>query len=158
MCPTYTAQQIKEKYGTLRLYVEFDHDDDLPTELRADEPRCPSFGELAEQLEMKDAQRDGPVGDAWQRGCETVFVPAHEEWSARVEQFRDSDDGIRAAADQAGRVPEFERLVEMFEKESATICDRCGRGGVLSCTTARVPWYAVRCDECREAGWIRASE
>jgi hypothetical protein len=45
-----------------------------------------------------------------------------------------------------------------FEKESATICDRCGRDGVLSCTTARVPWYAVRCDECRDAGWILASE
>ncbi len=46
----------------------------------------------------------------------------------------------------------------MFEQESATICDRYGRGGVLSCTAARIPWYAVRCDQCRDAGWIVASE
>jgi hypothetical protein len=60
----------------------------------------------------------------------------------------------RAARERA----EFERLVETFEKESATICDRCGRDGALSCTAARIPWYAVRCDECRDAGWILAAE
>ncbi|MDQ3677882.1 MAG: hypothetical protein M3401_13985 [Actinomycetota bacterium] len=85
-------------------------------------------------------------------------MPAHDEWSARVEAFRESGDGIRAAADQARRAAEFERLVETFEKVSATTCDRCGRDGVLSCTTARIPWYAVRCDECRDAGWIIASD
>lgn len=158
VCPTFTAQQIKEKFGTLRLYVECDCDDDLPAELRSAEPRCPSFGNLAEGLGMRDASPDGPVGDAWQNGYETVFVPAHDEWSARVEAFRESGDGIRAAADQARRAAEFERLVETFEKESATICDRCGRDGVLSCTAARIPWYAVRCDECRDAGWILVSE
>lgn len=158
VCPTFTAQQVKEKYGTLRLYVEFDHDDDLPTELRADEPRCPSFEELAEHLELKGAQRDGPVGDAWQKGYETIFVPAHGEWSARVHAFRDSADGLRAAADQARRAAEFDRLVETCEKESATICDRCGLDGVLCRSTARIPWYAVRCDECRDAGWVGASE
>ncbi len=158
VCPTFTAHQIKEKFGTLRLYVEFDGDDDLPTELRATEPRCPSFRNLAESLAMQDACREGPVGDAWQNGYEKVFVPAHDEWSARVEAFRESGDGIRAAADQARRAAEFERLVETFEKVSATTCDRCGRDGVLSCTTARIPWYAVRCDECRDAGWIIASD
>lgn len=158
VCATYTAQQIKEKYGTLRLYVEFDHDDDLPTELRAAEPRCPSFEELAEHLELKSAQRDGPVGDAWQNGYETIFVPAHEEWSARVEAFRESDAGMRAAEDQARHSAAFERLVEQFEQESSTTCDRCGGHGVLSCTAARTPWYAVRCDECRDPGWLLASE
>jgi hypothetical protein len=158
VCPTFTAHQIKEKFGTLRLYLEFDADDDLSTELRAAEPRCPSFRDLAECLGMKDASRDGPVGDAWQNGYETVFVPAHDKWSARVEMFRTSDDGIRAGEDQARRAAEFERLVERFEEESATICDRCGRDGLLSCTAARFPWYAVRCAECRDAGWILASE
>ena len=157
-CPTFTAHQIKEKFGTLRMYVEFDGDDDLPMELRSAEPRCPSFRDLVARLGVTDASRDGPVGDAWQNGYETVFVPAHDEWSARVEAFRESGGGIRAAADQARRAAEFERLVEMFEQESATICDRCGRGGVLSCTAARIPWYAVRCDQCRDAGWIVASE
>lgn len=158
VCPTFAVHQIKEKFGTLRLYVEFDGDDDLPAELRAAEPRCPSFEDLAESLGMKDASRDGPVGDAWQSGYDTVFVPAHDEWSARAEAFRTSDEGIRAAADQDRRAAEFERLVERFEEESATICDRCGRDGLLSCTAARFPWYAVRCAECRDAGWILASE
>lgn len=157
--PTFAAHQIKEKYGTLRLYVEFDHDDDLPAELRAAEPRYPSLGDLAAHLGTTDANRNGPVGDAWQHGYETIFVPAHEKWSARVAVFRESDTGMRAAEDQARRSAAFERLVEQFEEESTTTCDRCGGHGVFSCTAAaRVPWYAVRCDECRDAGWILASE
>jgi hypothetical protein len=158
VCPTFAVHQIKEKYGTLRLYVEFDGDDDLPAELRAAEPRCPSLGDLAESLGLKDAGRDGPVGAAWQNGYATIFVPAHDGWSARAEAFRESGNGMLAAADQARRAAEFERLIDAFEKESATVCDRCGRDGVLSCTAARIPWYAVRCDECRDAGWIVASE
>ena len=157
VCPTFAAHQIKEKFGTLRLYVAFDGDDDLPADLRAAEPRCPSFEDLAEHLGMEGAHRDGPVGDFWQSGYDTVFEPAHDEWSARVEAFRESGDGIRAAADQARRAAEFERLVETFEKESATTCDRCGADGVLSCSAAPAPWYAVRCDECRDDGWILAS-
>lgn len=158
LCPTFAVHQVKEKFGTLRLYVEFDSDDDLPAELRAVEPRCPSLADRAEILGLKDASREGPVVDAWQRGYDTVFVPAHDEWSARVEAFRTSDEGIRAAADQDRRAAEFERLVETFEKECATICDRRGRTGVLSCTAVRFPWYAVRCDGCRDAGWILAAE
>lgn len=158
VCPTFAAHQIKEKYGTLRLYVEFDHDDDLPTELRAVEPGCPSFEDLAEHLGMTGASRDGPLGDAWQNGYETVFVPAHEDWSARVAAFRESGAGMGAADDQARRSAAFARLVEHFEQESTTTCDRCGGPGVLSCTAARMPWYAVRCDDCRDAGWILASE
>jgi hypothetical protein len=150
--------QITEKYGTMRLYVEFDHDDDLPAELRIAEPRCPSFEVLAEQLGMTGASRDGSVGDAWQNGHETIFVPAHEEWSARVAAFRGSDAGMLAAEDQARRSAGFERLVKQFEQESTTTCDRCGGHGVLSCAAARMPWYAVRCDACREPGWILASE
>ncbi len=46
VCPTFTVHQIKEKYGTLRLYVEFGHDDDLPVEVRAAEPECPCAGSL----------------------------------------------------------------------------------------------------------------
>ena len=157
VCPTLAVHQVKEKFGTLRLYVEFDTDDDLPAELRAAEPRCPSFRDLAESLGMKDASRDGPAGDAWQNGYETIFVPADEEWSARVAAFGGSDAGMGAAEDQARRAAAFERLVEKFEQESTTTCDRCG-GHVLSCTAARMPWYAVRCDECRDAGWIIASE
>ena len=148
-CPTFAAHQIKEKHGTLRLYVEFDHDDDLPTKLRAVEPGCPSFEELAEHFGMTGASRDGPLGDAWQNGYETVFVPAHEEWLARVAAFRESGAGM-GAADQARRSAAFARLVEHFEQESTTTCDRCGGPGVLSCTAARMPWYAVRCDECRD--------
>lgn len=78
--------------------------------------------------------------------------------SVRVEAFRESGEGLLAAADQARRTAEFERLVETFEKESATICDCCGLTGVLSCTAARFPWYAVSCDGCRDAGWVLAAE
>lgn len=158
VCPTFVVHKIKEKFGTLRLYVEFDSDDDLPAELRAVEPRCPSLADLAEILGLKDASREGPVGDAWQSGYDAVFVPAHDEWSVRVEAFRESGEGLLAAADQARRTAEFERLVETFEKESATICDCCGLTGVLSCTAARFPWYAVSCDGCRDAGWVLAAE
>lgn len=67
---------------------------------------------------MRDASRDGPVGDARQNGYETIFGPAHDEWSARVDVFRESDEGIRAADDQARRAAAFERLVEKFEAET----------------------------------------
>jgi hypothetical protein len=101
VCPTFAVHQIKEKYGTLPLYVEFDGDDDLPAELRAAEPRCPPLADLADGLGIKDASRDGPVGGAWQNGYATVFVPAHEEWTARVEALRESGGGMHAAADRA---------------------------------------------------------
>lgn len=156
LCPTFAVHQIKEKYGTLRLHVEFDGDDDLPSELREAEPQCPSFQDLVEALGMTDASRDGPAGDAWQNGYETIFVPAHNDWSVRVEAFRESEEGTRATDDQARRAATFERLVAKFEDESATICDRCGEDGVLSCTAVQHPWYAVRCDECRDVDWIRA--
>lgn len=129
----------------------------LPAELRAAEPRCPSLEELARHLGVTGATRDGPVGDAWQNGYQTIFAPAHDAWSARAEAFRASGAGTRAAEEQDRREATFDRFVACFEQESATTCDRCGGHGVLSCTAARRPWYAVRCDECRNAGWIFAS-
>lgn len=157
LCATFTVHQIKEKWGTLRLYVEFDHDDDLPAEVRAAEPDCPSRPELAGILGGTDTGAEGAVADVWRHGYETVFVPAHEDWAARVEAIRASDDGRLASEDQARRAAEFERLVERFEKESATLCE-LGMKGTLSCTAAQWPWYGVRCDGCREPGWILASE
>jgi len=158
LCPTFSVHQIKEKYGTLRLYAEFDHDDDLPVEVRAAEPDCPSRRELAETLGMEDDGDRGAVGDAWKEAYETVFAPAHDDWARRVEATRRSEHGRRASEDQARRAEEFERLIERFEKESARVCELCGAEGALSRTVARWPWYAVRCDGCREEGWILASE
>lgn len=158
LCPTFTVHQVKEKYGTLRLYVEFDHDDDLPAEVRAVEPDCPSRRELAELLGLTDAGADADVGDAWREAYEKVFVPAHDDWARRVEAIRESEAGGRAVENQARRAEQFERLIERFEKESAKVCELCGAAGVLSRTVAQSPWYAVRCDACREDGWILASE
>jgi len=41
--------------------------------------------------------------------------------------------------------------------DGAAVCERCGAEGALSRTVAQWPWYAVRCDGCREDGWILAS-
>ena len=158
LCPTFTVHQVKEKYGTLRLYAEFDHDDDLPVEVRAAEPDCPSRQELVEILGLTDAGADDGVGDAWLEAYETVFVPAHDVWASRVDAIRASEAGHRASEDQARRAEEFERLIERFEKESASVCELCGAAGALSRTVAPWPWYAVRCDGCREDGWILALE
>ena len=157
-CPTFAAHQIKEKYGTLRLYVEFDHDDDLPTKLRADEPRCPSFADLAEHLGTTDASRDGPVGDAWRNGTRRSSCRRTRHGRHGSPCFASPMRGCAPPKNQARRSAAFERLVEQFEQESTTTCDRCGGHGALSCTAARMPWYAVRCDECRDTSWILASE
>ncbi len=157
LCPRFAVHQVKEKYGTLRLYVAFSHEDDLPVEVREAEPDCPSRGELAEILGLTDAGADADVGDAWQEAYEKVFVPAHDDWARRVEAIRESETGRRASEDQARRAEEFEQLIERFEKESARVCELCGAAGALSRTVAQSPWYAVRCDSCREDGWIRAS-
>lgn len=107
---------------------------------------------------MKDATGEGSVGDVWQQAYETVFLPAHCEWARRVEAIRESETGRRASEDQARRAEAFEQLIERFEKESAKVCELCGAAGALSRTVARWPWYAVRCDGCREDGWVLASE
>jgi hypothetical protein len=158
VCPTFAVHQIKEKYGTLRLYVEFDGDDDLPAELRAAEPRCPSMRDLAEHLGIEPAVRDGPLRDAWQAACDTIFTPAFGAWSARVDAFRASEEGMRAAEQQQRRAAAFEQLVTKFETESATTCESCGGHGALSCSPERTRWYAVRCDQCREVGWTRVAD
>ena len=158
VCQTFTVHQIKEKYGTLRLYAEFDHDDDLPVEVRSAEPDCPSRRELAEILGMTDAGGEDAVGDAWQKAYDTVFVSAHDDWASRVEDIRGSEKGRRASEDQARRAEEFEQLIQRFEKESARVCELCGAAGALSRTVARWPWYAVKCDGCRGDGWILASK
>lgn len=85
-------------------------------------------------------------------------MPAHDDWAGQVEAIRESEDGRRATDDQARRAAAFQQLVEQVEKESATVCEMCGAMGSLSRTVARSPWYGVRCDECREDGWIVASE
>ena len=158
LCPTFTVHQVKEKFGTLRLYVEFDHDDDLPPELRAAEPACPSRRELAEILGLADAGADEAVGDAWQAAYEKVFVPEYDEWALRVEAIRESEAGRRASEDQARREEAFAQLVNRFEKESAKVCELCGADGALSRTVTRWPWYGVRCDDCRDDGWIVVSK
>lgn len=157
-CPTFEAHQIKEKFGRLRLYVEFDLDDDLPDELRAVEPGCPSLRDLAKHLGVEDAPRDGPLADAWQAAHEAIFTPAFTAWSERVEAFRASQAGDRAADAQQRRAATFEQLVKQFEAESATTCDSCGAHGDLSCSPAPRRWYAVRCDRCRDAGWTRVPD
>jgi hypothetical protein len=158
LCPTFEVHQIKEKFGTLRLYVEFDLDDDLPPELRHTEPRCPSRHELASVLGVTDSGRESPLGAAWSEAYEAIFEPAHEAWSTRAAAFRESPDGKLAAEEQSRRAVRFRALVQAFERESASTCDRCGDAGELSRTTARVPWYATCCDACRPEGWIRASD
>jgi hypothetical protein len=157
LCPTFEVHQIKEKYGTLRLYVGFDRDDDLPPELRAAEPHCPSRPELAAILGVTDRGRDSPLGEAWSRAYEAVFVPAGEVWSARAAAFRESADGRLAAEDQSRRVARFDALVDAYERESESTCDKCGSPGGRSRSTAKVPWYATRCDACRPDSWIRVS-
>lgn len=67
VCQRFTVHQIKEKYGTLCLYAEFDHDDDLPVEVHSAEPGCPSRRELAALLGMTDAGAEDAVSDAWQK-------------------------------------------------------------------------------------------
>lgn len=158
VCSTFTVHQVKEKFGTLRLDVEFDHDDDLPVHVRAAEPECPSRRELAEILVLTDAGDEAAVGDAWQAAYEKVFVPAHDEWALRVEAIRESEAGRRASEDQARREEDFAQQVQRFEKESANVCELCGAAGELSHTVARSPWYAVRCESCREGGCVLASD
>lgn len=158
LCPTFEVHQIKEKYGTLRLYVEFDRDDDLPPELRTAEPRCPSRPELAAILGVTDDRRDSPLGEAWSDAHEAVFVPAREAWSARAAAFRESADGKLAAEDQSRRAARFDAVVDAYEQESESTCDKCGSPGRLSRNTAKVPWHATRCDACRPDGWIRVAE
>ncbi len=158
VCPTFTVHQIKEKFGTLRLYAEFDYDDDLAVEVRAAEPACPSRQELAEILGLKDPSGEDAVGDVWQKAYERVFVPAHDDWAGRVEAIRGSEEGHRAIEEQARRAEEFERLIERFEKQSASVCELCGAEGALSRTVEQWPWYALRCDGCRKAGWTIASQ
>lgn len=113
---------------------------------------------LHQLREHTDAGADGAVGDAWQNAYETVFVPGHDDWARRVEAIRGSDKGCRASEDQARRAEEFEQLIERFENESASVCELCGAAGALSRTVAQWPWYAVRCDGCREDDWILASQ
>jgi hypothetical protein len=146
LCPTFEVHQVKEKYGTLRLYVEFDRDDDLPPELRIAEPRCPSRPELAAILGVTDGGRDSPIGEAWSEAYEAIFVPAHEAWSARAAAFRESANGSLAAEDQSRRVARFDALVGAYEQESESTCHKCGSPGRRSRSTAKVPWYATRCE------------
>lgn len=157
-CPTFAVEQIKEKYGTLRLYVEFDRDDDIPPSLRAVEPRCPSRAEVAEHLGLADVEHNEPLADAWRAAHESIFTPAYVTWSEKVDGFRASDAGVRAAEDQTRRAATFEQLVKQFEAESATTCEICGRRGSLSRSQAKVPWYAVRCDACRDPEWTRVAD
>jgi hypothetical protein len=77
-----------------------------------------TFGDLSDAHINAPAATDLSATPG-QSGYETVFVPAHDEWSARVVVFRKSDDGIRAADDQARRAAEFERLIEKFEEAIA---------------------------------------
>lgn len=157
-CPTFAVEQIKGKFGTLRLYVEFDRDDDIPASLRVAEPRCPSRADVAEHLGLEDVEHNGQLADAWRAAHESIFTPAYVAWSEHVDAFRVSDAGIRAAEDQARRARTFEQLVEQFEAESATTCEICGGQGSLSRSQAKVPWYAVRCDRCRDPAWTRVAD
>lgn len=100
-----------------------------------------------------ERDRDGPLGDAWQAACE----PAFGAWSARVDAFRASEEGMRAAEQQQRRAAAFEQLVTKFEAESATTCESCGGQGALSCSPESRRWDAVRCDECRDVGWTRVA-
>ena len=148
LCPTFTVEQIKEKFGTLRLYVTFDHDDDLPADLRAAEPHCPTQAELARELDVKDPgwmARDTLLAAAWRDSYERMFLPAKQQWDGRAKAFRDCDEGRVAAADQQRRAAAFHSLVEQYERRSATICDRCGTPGQLG----GEKWLSTRCAACR---------
>ncbi|MGI8412880.1 MAG: hypothetical protein ACR2QA_10410, partial [Solirubrobacteraceae bacterium] len=107
---------------------------------------------------VTDDRRDSPLGEAWSDAHEAVFVPAREAWSARAAAFRESADRKLAAEDQSRRAARFDAVVDAYEQESESTCDKCGSPGRPSRNTAKVPWYATRCDACRPDGWIRVSE
>lgn len=147
LCPTYEAHQIKSKYGTLRLYVEFDGSDDLPAGLRAARPSCPSRREIAREMGLPPD--DETVKAAWADGYERIHRPLQAEYDALVEEHRASDEGQRRLADQARRAELFAALVERFEEESARTCELCGDPGTLCCSRAMSPWYTTLCETHR---------
>lgn len=148
LCPTFTVEQIKEKFGTLRLYVAFDHDDDLPADLRAAEPHCPTQADLARELGVKDPgwmAGDTQLAAVWRDSYERIFLPVKKQWGDRVEAFRDSDAGRAASSDQERRAAAFHALVEQCERRSGTICDHCGAPGEVGGNG----WLSTRCAACR---------
>lgn len=87
------------------------------------------------------------------KGWDKILAPLIKEAEKRgipIAQVKEKFGGLRFYTNKHD--PEFEKLIEIAEKECATTCDVCGKKGTG--IVSRNGWLTTRCDEC-EAKRVR---
>jgi hypothetical protein len=137
----YEIHQVKEKFGGLRLYIDF-------PEIR---PSC------CEELDDSDPrQHPGPVTGRWVPAERTVEQQhALDAWSQRAEAHRRSDDHKAAVAEleQDPRIlhrravrPLMDAVIAAAEAQAWQTCEACGAPSTLH--ESRNHRYKTLCGPC----------
>lgn len=120
----YEVQQVKEKYGSLRYYVDLGR---------------PSFDYLYPRPRLADYED------------EEALATAVAEWQAAWEAWRESEEGrreLKVLAEANEQLwPKVEALIDAAEARSSQICEQCGQPGQLRKDGG---WWSTRCDACRD--------
>lgn len=131
--PTYTVQQVKEKYGTLRFYAE-PGEESSPFEQHSPRPT---------QLDTDD---------------DAAFARRLDDWDDAFDAWLASDEGRAWTATIDETRERFEMHIRAAETAAAQTCEVCGALGELRCTRGLGPWYQTYCATCAGDTYITIPE
>jgi hypothetical protein len=132
--PDYSITQVKEKFGTLRFYADFD-EPELPLGITNEEVW--SIGRMVSDLYRELQKIDDPEG--WfGKGAEFEEVP---DWKEK--QIREDYANLRALR---GKLRPIQKLIDEAEALSAKTCEWCGDAG----EARSGGWILTLCDSCEE--------
>ena len=132
--PDYSIMQVKEKFGTLRYYADFD-EPELPNGITSEEVR--SIGRTVSYLYGELQKIDDPEG--W-FGKDVEFEPI-PDWKEK--QIREDYANLRALR---GKLQPIQKLIDVAEALSAKTCEWCGSEGSMDNTGG---WVLTLCDGCK---------
>lgn len=122
----WQLHQVKEKYGTLRVYMSVS-----PGPVQ--DPSDP-------QPEHPGARAADDAKQAWRA--------AHRAWCERRDAWSATAEGVAAIAEANALSAAAERIVAEAERAAARTCERCGEPGRMHRTKAPSPWLKTLCGRC----------
>ena len=101
---------------------------------------------IFERMDSKDKKMSG-CGDGWHE----ILLKLNKELTIidpdyRVLQFKEKFGTLRYYFScKPGVAPLFSKIIQKAEKESSTVCERCGQPG----STGGTGWIRTLCEKCR---------
>lgn len=134
--PDYQIMQVKEKFGTLRFYCDYD-EPELPLGITGEEVWA--LGSIKSDLYTDIQKAENP--DDWY-GENDIRPEPIEDW--KLQRMKQNHTHLK---NLVNKLRPIDALINKAEEESERTCEWCGEPGTLDNTQG---WLLSLCDGCKQ--------